>query len=130
MKPLVPALILSSVMVVMAGSPVNVWPSAQNDAFRFEITPLCDQIVIASRNLHKRANRLLILGDKKEGVPAKTGLSVCVQLKASPRPYNLPARPIRVKELTGNQTFQALCGITSGLRVIRPQPETRKAIRL
>jgi hypothetical protein len=56
MKQPVPALILSSVMVVMAGSLVNVWSSAQNDAFRFEITPLCDQIVIASRNLHKRAN--------------------------------------------------------------------------
>ena len=51
---------------------------------------------------------------------------MCVQLRL----YNLPARPIRVKELTGNQTFQALCGITSGLRVIRAQPETRKAIRL
>jgi hypothetical protein len=71
MKQPVPALILSSVMVVMAGSLVNVWSSAQNDAFRFEITPLCDQIVIASRNLHKRANRLLILGEKKEGVPEK-----------------------------------------------------------
>jgi hypothetical protein len=27
-------------MVMMAGSPVNVWPSAKNDAFRFGMTPL------------------------------------------------------------------------------------------